>query len=201
MRGATVLGLGLVLAACAGSAWAATPSVDQMIDALTPKDVSGKCPQGVAHCRGIRAAAPAEEDRQDAPGTASSRPARHAAGQAADGGLLALPIEFATGSAEITPPVAEQLGRLGQALASARLAGSRFRIEGHTDTVGDAELNQSLSEKRAASVASFLESRYGVSGDRLQPVGMGEKGLAVPTPDQTAEMRNRRVQIVNLGAG
>ena len=35
---------------------------------------------------------------------------------------------------------------------------------------------------------------------RLQPVGMGEDGLLVPTPDQTPEPRNRRVLVVNTGS-
>ena len=89
---------------------------------------------------------------------------------------------------------------MGRALSSKELAGYKFRIEGHTDTVGTPEANRLLSEQRAKAVVSYISSHFGVDGTRLQPVGMGEQDLAVPTPAQTAEPRNRRVLVVNLGA-
>ena len=42
-------------------------------------------------------------------------------------------------------------------------------------------------------------SRYGIAASRLEATGLGETQLLVETPDATAEPRNRRVQIVNLG--
>jgi outer membrane protein OmpA-like peptidoglycan-associated protein len=39
-----------------------------------------------------------------------------------------------------------------------------------------------------------------VAPSRLQAVGVGEQGLLVPTPPQTPDERNRRVQIINLDA-
>jgi outer membrane protein OmpA-like peptidoglycan-associated protein len=91
------------------------------------------------------------------------------------------------------------LGKLGRALASPSLTNYKFRIEGHTDTVGTPEQNKALSQERAEKVASFLENKYGVAPERLEPVGLGEDGLLVATPEQTAEPRNRRVHVVNLG--
>jgi outer membrane protein OmpA-like peptidoglycan-associated protein len=44
-----------------------------------------------------------------------------------------------------------------------------------------------------------LISRRGVAASRLEAVGLGETQLLVQTPDATAEPRNRRVQIVNVG--
>jgi outer membrane protein OmpA-like peptidoglycan-associated protein len=202
MRGLLMTGLLVSVVGAALPSRAQTPSADQMIDALSTKDVAAKCPPGVAECRGIRAAAPddAAADSEAAPVAARpghQRPMVHKV--IASSGSLDLSVEFPSGSADITPPAAHQLSRLAEALASPRLASSRFRIEGHTDTVGDADQNQSLSEKRADSVVSFLENN-GIAKDRLEPVGVGEKDLAVPTPAQTPEMRNRRVHIVNLGA-
>ncbi len=194
----------LLPALSVGVAHAQQMSADQMIDALSAKDVAGKCPPGVAECRGIRAAAPTAGDAAaDAP--AQARPGHHAVRVqrvvATQAGALDLNIEFPTGSAAITPAAAKVLGKLGQALSDARLASNRFRIEGHTDTVGDAAQNQTLSEKRAASVANYLETNFAIPETRLEPVGLGEKDLVVATPDQTAELRNRRVHVVNLGAG
>ena len=113
---------------------------------------------------------------------------------------VSLTIDFATGSATLTPAARRTLNSLGQALTDPKLAHDRFRIEGHTDTVGSPALNQALSDQRAKRVAQYLEDKFGVPAARLQPVGVGEQGLLVPTPPQTPEARNRRVLVINRGA-
>jgi outer membrane protein OmpA-like peptidoglycan-associated protein len=113
---------------------------------------------------------------------------------------LDLSIEFETGSSALTPAAIQELEMLGGALTSSDLAADKFRIEGHTDTVGTAAANKILSQQRADAVASYLETKFGIAANRLQAVGVGEADLLVPTPDQTPELRNRRVHIVNLGA-
>ena len=72
-------------------------------------------------------------------------------------------------------------------------------MEGHTDSVGDVGQNQSLSERRAAAVRQYLIGTFGVEESRLIAVGFGSSQLLVQTPPQTPEVRNRRVQIVNIG--
>jgi outer membrane protein OmpA-like peptidoglycan-associated protein len=109
-------------------------------------------------------------------------------------------VQFATDSAELTPAARASLDQLGRALSSPDLASYRFRIEGHTDTVGSPEHNRTLSARRADAVVSYLESNYKVARSRLEPVGLGSDQLAVPTGPQTPEPRNRRVQVVNIGA-
>jgi outer membrane protein OmpA-like peptidoglycan-associated protein len=118
----------------------------------------------------------------------------------ADAPSASITVTFASGSALLTPEAERALAPLGRALSSQELAGFRFRIEGHTDTVGDAASNQALSERRAAAVRDYLVARFGVSAERLVPVGMGETQLLVPTPDETSNARNRRVQVVNIGS-
>ena len=112
---------------------------------------------------------------------------------------VSITVNFSTGSATLTPQAKASLASLGRALSSAELAPYRFRIEGHTDTVGDADMNMSLSQRRAESVAEFLRAQFNVAPDRLVAVGMGESQLLVPTPDHFPESRNRRVQVVNMG--
>jgi len=111
-----------------------------------------------------------------------------------------LTIEFQTGSSALSPDASAELDKLGGALTSSALAADKFRIEGHTDTVGTAAANKTLSQQRADAVAAYLEAKFSIDAARLQAVGVGEDGLLVPTPDQTPEVRNRRVHIVNLGA-
>lgn len=110
-----------------------------------------------------------------------------------------LNVEFATDSANLTPAAQQTLDSLGEALSSQQLAAYRFRIEGHTDTVGSTAYNLTLSQQRANAVAAYLEQKFGISASRLETIGMGEEGLLVPTPPNTDEPKNRRVQVINLG--
>lgn len=110
-----------------------------------------------------------------------------------------LAVEFATGSAALTPQATAALNQLGIALTSPALAAYRFKIIGHTDTTGDAAVNQSLSTQRATAVEAYLESKFNIEPTRLTAIGVGESNLAIPTPPNTPEPRNRLVQIINLG--
>ncbi|WP_206930492.1 OmpA family protein [Roseococcus thiosulfatophilus] len=110
-----------------------------------------------------------------------------------------LTVFFPTGSARITPQAADALAALGRALNREELRPFRFRVEGHTDTEGDAGMNQMLSERRALAVREHLIEKFGIAPHRLLAQGMGESRLLIPTPDNFPEPRNRRVQIVNLG--
>ena len=111
-----------------------------------------------------------------------------------------LTVNFAFGSADLTPEAMHTLDELGRALASKDLASYKFRIEGHTDTVGTKEQNLTLSERRAAAVVDYVTKKFGVDPSKLQAIGVGEADPLVPTPDQTPEPRNRRVQVINLSA-
>ncbi len=178
------------------------PSSDQIIQSLKP---TGNLMGGGT--RGIRVANPnaAQETPPAAapgatPATRAAGPTRTAAAGAVNAPSVSLSVKFATGSAELTPGARQTLDQLGKAVTSADLAQYRFRIEGHTDTVGAAEYNKALSQQRADAVAAYLEGKFGVSANRLQTVGMGEDGLLVPTPPNTPNDQNRRVNVVNLGA-
>lgn len=113
---------------------------------------------------------------------------------------ISLTVQFASGSWAISPAAERALVPLGQALSSSLLAGFRFRIEGHTDTVGADTMNLDLSQRRAEAVRAYLVSRFGVPAERLDAIGLGESQLLVPTLDNMPEARNRRVQVLNLGS-
>jgi len=71
-------------------------------------------------------------------------------------------------------------------------------VTGHTDTVGTDDYNDQLSRDRANAIMLTLLpilKDYGVSADSVFAVGRGKRDLLVQTPDQTAEPRNRRVEI------
>ncbi|MGG5887773.1 OmpA family protein [Falsiroseomonas sp. HC035] len=111
---------------------------------------------------------------------------------------VSITVNFPSGSATLTRQAQDALAPLGRALSSAELAPFRFRIEGHTDSVGAEVLNQRLSARRAQAVQDFLVSRFGVSGQRLEAVGLGESRPLVDVGDGVDEPRNRRVQVINL---
>lgn len=74
----------------------------------------------------------------------------------------------------------------------------RIRIEGHTDNVGNAAFNQTLSEKRAAAVKAFLEKEYGIKGDRLEAQGFGDTRPVASNDTPEGRQSNRRVELVKL---
>jgi OOP family OmpA-OmpF porin len=175
------------------------PSTQQIINALTPTGTEGAT-------RGIRLVRPGEQasPQQAAPATKQPSAGRQVAAGTPAGAVRApsvsLMVLFPTNSAELTPEAVQVVDQLGEALKSQQLSGYRFRVEGHTDTVGSPGYNKALSQRRADAVVSYLEQKFGIPATRLEPVGVGEAGLAVPTGDQVAEPRNRRVQVVNLGS-
>ena len=88
-----------------------------------------------------------------------------------------------------------------QAAAAARSAPmTHITVTGHTDTVGSAEVNQRLSERRAAVVRDEL-IKNGVPADVIVARGVGKNELAVPTAEGVKEPRNRRSVVVEAGAG
>lgn len=194
------------LAALSPAAAQGNPSADQIMRSLQPTGGMLGTTRGI---RPVSPSAPAAAPAPATPAAASHRTAGPTSSPAASAAPAATPaampsvsltVQFPNGSAELTPQAMKTLTELGKALSSNTLSSYRFRIEGHTDTVGSAETNKTLSERRAETVVTFLMSRFGIDRSRLDPVGMGEDGLLVQTPANTAEPRNRRVQVINLGA-
>jgi len=67
-------------------------------------------------------------------------------------------------------------------------------VIGHTDRVGGIAQNDVLSLQRAERVRASMLG-LGLPADRVQAVGRGEREPLVPTEDEVAEPRNRRVEI------
>ena len=67
-------------------------------------------------------------------------------------------------------------------------------VIGHTDTLGNPPHNQQLSMSRAEMVRDRLV-RDGLNPKSISVAGRGQLDLAIPTADQVAEPRNRRVEI------
>jgi outer membrane protein OmpA-like peptidoglycan-associated protein len=75
---------------------------------------------------------------------------------------------------------------------------TRVDVSGHTDSTGGMELNQRLSEQRAASVGNYLVSQ-GVASGRINTVGYGPRYPIADNATASGRALNRRVE-VNLQA-
>ena len=71
---------------------------------------------------------------------------------------------------------------------------SNVLIVGHTDSVGTADYNRRLSERRAAAAADFLASQ-GVARSRLQTRGLGEDEPVASNATDSGRGQNRRVEV------
>jgi len=102
-------------------------------------------------------------------------------------------IFFDFDKSDLTP---EAKSILTQAVDAAKKQNATgFDLTGFTDTVGTAQYNQKLSERRAESAKKFLVS-IGVPANEIHTSGKGKNDLLVPTKDGVREAQNRRVQIV-----
>jgi outer membrane protein OmpA-like peptidoglycan-associated protein len=72
---------------------------------------------------------------------------------------------------------------------------SRITVEGHTDSTGQAKSNLTLSQDRADSVATYLETT-GVDSDKIEAVGRGDKKPIAPNKARQGRAQNRRVDII-----
>ena len=102
-------------------------------------------------------------------------------------------IAFAPGQAGLRPEAKASLGKLVAFVN--RDAAKTIRIEGHTDSRGNSNANQVLSQRRADAVRDALIAA-GVVAARIASVGLGE-GQPVDSNDtEEGRARNRRVDVI-----
>lgn len=103
-------------------------------------------------------------------------------------------IHFETGSAEVRPESAEALKIISEFMK--QNTSERFFVVGHTDNVGDYDMNQELSYARASAVVGLLIDEYGVDSNQIKPVGIGPVSPILSNSSEEGKARNRRVEIV-----
>ena len=107
-----------------------------------------------------------------------------------------LDIRFAPGSATLRQADRPELRRLAQRLR--RRPKLRVRVEGHTDSVGNAAYNRELSRRRAANVRVFLVEEGGIDPARVETRGFGESKPVADNGTAQGRARNRRIEVVTL---
>jgi outer membrane protein OmpA-like peptidoglycan-associated protein len=104
-------------------------------------------------------------------------------------------IQFEFNSAELTVSAQSTLDTVATVLQEPVFATSMFVIEGHTDSIGSAEFNELLSERRAQAVVHYLV-QHGVPSEHLSARGMGESEPYDAAHPEAAV--NRRVVVLNV---
>ena len=103
-------------------------------------------------------------------------------------------ILFETGKAELRPesrPVLKEI-----AATMKKYGDLKILIEGHTDNVGAAASNLTLSDQRAAAVKSTLIADFSVDASRITTKGLGDTKPSAPNTTAAGRSQNRRVEIV-----
>ncbi|MDJ0699571.1 MAG: OmpA family protein [Woeseiaceae bacterium] len=101
-------------------------------------------------------------------------------------------VTFATDSSDLNPAFFDVLNSVGKVLNE--FDQTVVEVAGHTDSTGSDAYNQSLSERRSASVSSYLRTQ-GVMPQRIIEVGMGESRPVADNSSASGRQLNRRVEI------
>ena len=104
-------------------------------------------------------------------------------------------ITFETDSYNLRPDFYPVLNSVGLVLA--KYADTTMRVTGHTDNTGSREYNQTLSERRARSVADYLVTQN-VAQSRMYVQGMGFDQPVADNSSPDGRSRNRRVELYIL---
>lgn len=105
---------------------------------------------------------------------------------------------FEVGKAELKADAIHNLPDLVEFLKSH--ADRQIRVEGHTDSTGNAEYNLGLSRRRAESVRDLLVDR-GIEPSRITTAGLGEDYPVADNSTPEGRRKNRRVDIILLKPG
>lgn len=101
-------------------------------------------------------------------------------------------VTFASNSSDLSPAFFEVLTSVS--IVMTEFDKTVVEVAGHTDSDGSQGYNQSLSERRAGSVAEYLTTQ-GVNAQRLITIGMGETAPMEGNDTSMGKQTNRRVEI------
>jgi outer membrane protein OmpA-like peptidoglycan-associated protein len=103
---------------------------------------------------------------------------------------------FDTGKYSLRPLAREKLAKVAGIVSGH--PGLKLDVEGHTDSVGGADYNQRLSERRGAAVRDYLVTQ-GMPGSSVTTRGLGMTQPAASNDTAGGRQQNRRVELVISG--
>lgn len=110
------------------------------------------------------------------------------------GQLFTYDLAFETASDQLKGTGWPALAKLAEIMKSD--ASLKILVAGHTDSTGDAETNQKLSERRAEAVKKILVEKYGADAGRISTRGWGAEQPLADNSTEEGRAINRRVELV-----
>jgi len=102
-------------------------------------------------------------------------------------------VKFGFNKDNLTDKSKEALDQLAGGIANTK--GYIIALEGGTDSVGDADYNYDLSQRRANSVIQYLASKYNVPAHKIYVIGLGKDKPVESNKTSTGRADNRRVDV------
>ena len=133
-------------------------------------------------------------DRQEAKLRAQLQGTGVSVTRSGDNLVLNMPgnVTFPTGSSDLNPTFFGVLDSV--ALVLKEYDKTIIDVAGHTDSVGSDSTNQTLSERRAATVGKYLEGK-GIADQRVATAGYGKAHPVAPNDTPDGRQQNRRVEL------
>ncbi|HUC30280.1 MAG TPA: OmpA family protein [Candidatus Acidoferrum sp.] len=102
-------------------------------------------------------------------------------------------VKFGFDKDNLTPKAKEALDQLASSISSTK--GYIIALEGSTDSVGPADYNYDLSQRRANSVIQYLATKYNVPAHKIYVIGLGKDKPVGSNKTSTGRADNRRVDV------
>ncbi len=102
-------------------------------------------------------------------------------------------VHFGFDKDNLTKTAQDALDQLSADVANTK--GYIITVEGGTDSVGDAEYNYALSERRADSVIQYLASKHSIPAHKIYLIGLGKDKPVEPNTTRDGRAKNRRVDV------
>ncbi len=112
-----------------------------------------------------------------------------------EGKFITYGITFDVGKSTIKPESMGEINRIVQLMTEN--SDLKFSVEGHTDSTGKADSNQTLSEARSQAIVDKLVE-LGIAKDRLTAVGKGQNSPIADNSTDEGRAKNRRVEFVKI---
>jgi OmpA-OmpF porin, OOP family len=102
-------------------------------------------------------------------------------------------VHFGFDKADLTKKSKGEIDQLGSQIASAKHY--IVVVDGNTDSVGDAQYNYQLSQRRAEAVIQYLSAKYDLPAYKIFVIGLGKDKPAASNKNSTGRAENRRVDV------
>jgi len=103
-------------------------------------------------------------------------------------------LNFASNSANLDPSSAPLMAKVEAAIAV--FPQCTLTVEGHTDSIGKVERNQTLSEDRATSVMNYMTGTLRIPSFRIAAVGYGDSRPVASNRTDEGRAQNRRIDLI-----